>query len=759
MPVSSESHATTKTALQEYTRYAKYARYSPKHKRRETWEEQVDRVFDMHTSFMAAKGCLDEMKPHIDNAKRYVMDQYVLGSQRALQFGGIPILTKHARMFNCSATYCDRPRFFQEAMWMLLCGTGVGFSVQKHHVDYLPEIQPLTGKKTTYTVADSIEGWSDAVGALVNSYMRSDKQFERVYGRPVQFDFSKVRPKGASVSWGGKAPGPAGLETALTNAEAIFAGAVGRKLRPIEAYDIMMHLSDAVLSGGVRRSATICLFSFDDEEMLNAKTGDWYYKNPQRGRSNNSVVLVRNQVTKEQFKNIMKSVESFGEPGFVWTDNTEQLYNPCVEIGLFGYWKDDGSQRWKDEAAAAYRVHPEYGISGWQVCNLCEINVAKCTNPALFLDTCKAAAIIGTMQAAYDYLEYLGYVSHKIIAEEALLGVSMTGMMDNPDVAFSVELQREGATRIREVNAEIAKLIGINPSARVTCVKPAGTTSLLLGTSSGIHPAHARNYIRRIQANDLEFPANHYRKINPLSVEKSVWNPNGTDLIVAFPVEVSPAAQLKRDFNAVALLSLVQRTQQNWVEYGTNKERCVVPWVRHNVSNTITIKPDEWDSVGDYIYENRQWFAGISLLQSSGDKDYPQAPFMEILMPSELIAKYGDGAMFASGLIVDGLHAFGGNLWQACDAALGIFTIPEDESGFRAKVDWVRRVKQYADRYIGGNLRDATYLLKDVSNYKLWCDLKRTHRTIDWSAVEEQSFEVELNTTGAQACAGGKCEL
>jgi ribonucleoside-diphosphate reductase alpha chain len=642
------------SALQEYTFNSKYARYLPEKKRRETWNEAVDRVKEMHLRRYP------QITEEINWAFEQVRQKRVLGSQRALQFGGKAIEKNHARIFNCIASYADRLRFFQESFWLLLCGCGVGFSVQTHHINKLPGfsnkwLDKSKKSRKIYAIQDSIEGWADALGVLLSSYFGGG-DFPEYEGYEILFDYSLIRPEGAILrSSSGKAPGPMPLRKALEKIRELLDQCLSRgqeTLRSIDAYDIVMHASDAVLSGGVRRSATICVFSPDDELMAKAKTGNWFTENPQRGRSNNSALLLRNKTTKEDFNKLMSYVKEFGEPGFLWADSTELMVNPCVEIGL-------------------YPVDVETGETGWEACNLCEINGKKCKTPEDFKIAAKAAAIIGTCQAGYTDLFYLGPISKKIIERESLLGVSITGMMDNPDIIFNPSLQRETAKLILDVNQQIAEKIGIKPTARATCVKPSGTTSCLLGTASGIHAHHANLYIRRTQGNYLEAPLKYFKSINPLAVEKSVWSANGTDEVIAFCIEVPKGAKTKNDIDALTLLEHVKLTQENWVAAGTVKERCVAPWLVHNVSNTITVRPDEWQSVTDYIYENRKFFAGISLLPITGDKDYPQAPFTAIYTPSQLVKMYGDASVMASGLIVDGLHAFDNNLWEACDAVLG----------------------------------------------------------------------------------------
>lgn len=356
---------------------------------------------------------------------------------------------------NCSSTYADRPRFFQEAMYLLLCGCGVGFSVQKHHVAKLPKItkpDPLDSK--VYVVEDSIEGWSDAVGVLLSSYLVDSQEFPEYAGKTVHFDFSKIRPRGAFITGGFKAPGPDGLNRSLEKCRELLSREVkdGGKvdLRPIVVYDFVMHSADAVLSGGIRRAATICIFSKDDEEMLTAKTGNWFIENPQRGRSNNSALLIRNELTREEWADIMRNVKEFGEPGFIFADFLEALFNPCVEIGMMGY--------------------TESGESGWQKCNLVELSGTACTSREALMKAAYAGAILGTLQAGYTNFTYLTQASREITEREALLGVSITGWMTNPDVLFNVDNMRDAAHLVKEVNRKVAKLIGINQAARCTTV-------------------------------------------------------------------------------------------------------------------------------------------------------------------------------------------------------------------------------------------------------------------------------------------------
>lgn len=747
-------------SLQELKKYVfrgKYSSYNPEKKRRETWVECVSRSETMMLRKYADKNIDDIIVKAYGAAKR----KEVLGAQRALQFAGPAIEIKNARLYNCSSTYADRPRFFQEAMYLLLCGCGVGFSVQEHHVAKLPKLVKELDGRAKYSIPDTIEGWSDAIGILVNSYLAGG-EYE---GKIVDFDYSKIRPAGSKLSYTtGKAPGPEPLKNAIAKIRKLLNLAIAEKqekLRPIQVYDIVMHSSDAVLAGGVRRSATICLFSPEDNEMLTAKTGNWFNENPQRGRSNNSVVLLRGSTTKEKFDEIIQNVKECGEPGFVWVDSLESAFNPCVEINFWCYDIVDEKKfrKWQEENGVYAKVdcQPEkIGLaSGWEFCNLSTINGAKAVTEELFLAACTEAAVIGTLQAGFTDFPYLGVHTENIVRREALLGVSITGVMENPDICLNAEIQRKGATLILKVNEEIAKLIGINPAARGTCIKPEGTTSCILGTSSGIHPHHALRYFRLIQATKLEPLYQYFKQLNHDACEHSVWSANDSDDVISFCVSVPAGSKTKNQLKAVELLGYVKETQKNWVTYGRVIDRCTQPWLNHNVSNTITIRPTEWEEVRDFIYDNREYFCGISLLPESGDKDYPQAPFTTVYTPKEMISHYGDGAMFVSGLIETSLELYDDNLWAACDVLNGI----NGKISGSAKKDWHKRCKSFADKYLAGDLKKLTYLFKDVYNWKKWLDLNRVYKPVDYDLFFEQEDDVEINFQADSACSGGSCSI
>lgn len=1019
--------------MADYVFYAKYAKYNTQKGRRETWVETIDRVFKMHSDHLKkilnTETLDEELLDYMDMAKLYMRQKRVLGSQRALQFGGDPILKHSEKIFNCSALYIDKARSFQEVLYILLCGCGSGFSVQKHHIAKLPNIKKHEpGKPVRWVINDSIEGWADALGVLMQSYFEDPlaiKDFKDCGNlrTGIEFDFSHIRPEGAIINGGFIAPGPKGLQQALIKIQDVIERRLANnenRLHPIDAYDILMHSSDAVLSGGVRRAACIALFSKDDDEMMKAKTGEWLRDNPQRGRSNNSVIINRNQCTKDEFKEIIENIKQFGEPGFVFVNDFETLVNPCLPswstlltsdglrelkdikvgdeiwsktgwtkvvkkwstgikdvwsyqtsagtlyctenhrllqngekveakncksidafcygpelindvdiqyfldgicIGSFtpniddnGYMNvlltedqvtelsdvverypelfhktksscvneytiktslvplefyDPGSSeipsrivtasiknvnsfmqgyyfinskakssitalskancnclqmmlsamgvlstskltKVKDVDIYTIDIRPQsessdtfdilekskvsteevfditvdnnshtfwcngFDISncceisfnchdaitnetGVSFCNLCEINIKKCKTEEDFYSACKAAAVIGTIQASYTDFSYLSEATKNIVKKESLLGVSMTGMMDSPEIAFDPAIQRKGSKIIKKINEQVAKLININPCARATCVKPSGSASLLLGSSSGIHPQYARRYIRRIQANVNEFPLKYFESKNPLAVETSVWSNTGTDKNIMFTCDVPAGSITKNQLSAIELLEKVKLTQQNWVEAGTTPERSITSYLRHNVSNTISVKPEEWEDVTNYLYNNKNYFTGVSLLSVFGDKDFPQAPITAIYTAPEIAKQYGNAAMFASGLIVHAQEAFNNNLWKACNCANGLDSHDKDNPN---QCKWMERIDKFAKRYFDGDIKRATYLLKDVDNLKLWTDLNRTTIDVDWSEVkEEDPYMLAINTTTAAACAGGKCEL
>ncbi len=647
--------------LGDYIAMAKYARYRPELKRRETFPEAADRVREMH--FTHFHGKIDARTPEklpsdladlagdaapqllatLGNKRLYdiiemvfdkVAKKEVLPSMRSMQFGGEAILKNHSRMFNCSFANVDRVEFFREYLFLLLSGCGVGFSVQKHHVAQLPSLPARPNEYDLpvwhYDIADTIEGWADAIHALFQSFYE---------GKKIEFNYSLIRSRGLPLKTsGGKAPGHLPLKRALNNVEGILSQASGRALRPIEVYDINMYLAKAVLAGGIRRSATICLFSPDDEEMMNAKTGNWFEKYPHRSASNNSAVLARAEDNRAHFKKLFKAQKEFGEPGFFFCDHPDAGCNPCAEINLLPIvdWELSGEEvsklfawGYKGDLPGTTR------LSGFQMCNLTTINGRMATTVEAFFEGCIAATVIGTLQAAYTDMPYLGPVTRLINEHDALLGVSICGFMDNPNILFDADILTRGASLCRATNRLIAQLIGIRPAAKLTTCKPEGTASLILNAASGIHPHHARHYFRRVQANRKEPIYSFFKQHNPQMTEASVYNPD-TDDVITFPVEATPQAILRKDISALQFLQLVELVQQSWVIPGGDPESRS-PNLHHNVSNTCTVNPTEWNDVEEFIWDHRESFTGISLLQDAGDKVYAQAPREEVATESDVI--------------------------------------------------------------------------------------------------------------------------
>lgn len=1087
--------------------YVFLSKYSQTHNGvKETWDEAVNRVMTMHWNRykeIVNEADMPEFERLFGFAEKLYHQQHILGAQRALQYGGELMLEKHARFYNCSSTYIDRVEVFEEIMYLLLCGAGTGYSVQRIHTDQLPIPKGFNPKleKKVFVIPDTIEGWAEAAGELIEAYY---------YGRAeVLFDYSQIRPKGAYIRGGFRAPGPEPLHEALDKVRSLLCKVQKRKLRPFELHYIICVLANSVVTGGVRRSAMISIFDADDVEMAGCKVGAWISTHPELCRSNNSAAILPN-TPKETFDMIYEFTRKFGEPGFVFIDSTNFVYNPCftgetlvavadgrnavsikelaeknTEFLVYsGKWVDKAgrsSKRWKPEIKKAtafktgdkevvevtlsdgtkfkctpehklaltdgtyleackcvgkeiqpfftikekyrticsrsngyarqYRMiweyvngavpegfdidhiendkgdfienlhllerglHQEksaseklgennpmfrrkdmkayshnmsisttlekngrykgltnkelYGIakkvhenggyiscancnkldsrfpknlsknrfggkienlrnlvlsgqpyaeevdereyikpekqlikisvkvesvvacgvepvydltvednhnfyiitkgdenyenctgvlvhncgevgmypriqdengawkSGWGFCNLSEINGGKIQTEQDFYDACVGASVICTLQAGYTNFKVLQPWSQKIAERDALIGVGITGLCENPDLLFDPIIQRKGAMLVKETNQKIARMIGINSAARCTVVKPSGNSSQLLGTLSGITPGHARHYIRHIQAADTEQAVQLWEKINPNCVEPSAWNPT-REKVLAFPVTLPEGAILKQNLSAIEFLKFVLITKQNWIEYGTNFDHPSTkenPTLRMNVSNTCTVKPDEWDEVREFLWEHRGEFGGISLLSSFGDLDYPQAPYTEVLDEVELAERYGAGAILSSGLIVDAADVFK-DVWEGCNAATGLapnlltltdadiakyitdnikdgkFLVDIDGVCFSdvncvidylkrrivKRLEWVRRFNSFADKYMEGDRLKTAYCLKHVNAFHKWQLICRM-KPVDYSWIVWEEPLKQAGSEIATACAGGACEF
>lgn len=632
--------------LAKFTIISKYAKYLPEKQRRETWKETVERCRDMHLrkyNFLE-QDRLDKITEVFEAVKR----KEVAPSMRSLQFGGEAIERKNARMFNCSVVHVNNPRALQKAFWLLLCGCGVGLGFTEKYVSEFPKLsQGAKRKEITYKVEDTIEGWADSIRVLMDSYLE-DTEFSNT---EIKFDYSQIRPKGAPLSIGGKAPGPDGLSQCHTLVKRLLNNRVKEGfLRSIDLYDIAMHCSDAVLSGGIRRSATIALFSLEDSLMMGAKTDitvdsfvgnlygqtfigkvkydgksvnvtlsdydyqklikdnlvSWHIVEPQRARSNNSVILNRKEIGEEEFYKIFNSTKQFGEPGFVFVDDNDSLFNPCAEIGFIPVMD---------------------GEPAVQFCNLSIINGNKINLKRELMQAVENATIIGTLQAGYTNFEYLDEGDRKITEEEALLGVSILGFLSNPEILTDPEILREASELAVKVNEEWSEAIGINKASRVTCVKPDGNSAAALESPfSGIHPAHSEAYYRRVQVNTDENTYKHFKNFNPQLCEPSVWSANKTDDVIMFPIKIESGIT-KKQLSAIDHLNIIKVVQENWVNGGQKNNR---KKVSNSVSCTVLVKPEEWGEVARFLFENREYFSTVSLLADNGDKVYAQAPYESI---------------------------------------------------------------------------------------------------------------------------------
>lgn len=944
--------------------YLDYSQYDDSLERYLTYEESVDEVYKTHCEkYSEQLSNNPELMDLMDFAFDKYRNKYFLGSNRALQWSGAPLLKHEIKMYNCVSGPLDKPSKFGDIMYMLLGGCGVGFSVQRHHIEKLPDITNIRMRgMTDYVVEDSIEGWAKSAYALVSSYFKGSE----LEGHNLRFDYSKIRDKDTLIAGRFKAPGPEGLRRAHQRIVEILERARSRtdhRLKPIEAYDIVMHIADAVISGGVRRSATICMFSKDDEDMRKAKTGNWFVENPQRARSNNSMVIKRDEITLEELKSYIYHIKQYGEPGIILVDDYDVTYNPCftedekvlcniesedmplfytmkelsemtakgIEFKAQGAKYNTSTNKWErgwydakafktgkrvigtlylldenkneyfvqctpnhkfalgngeyiearylhntevvssdglkhiaeffvyddrneeedvydlnvpetsnfyvmcedqyDDAKyceilvhncveiGMYAYHKKTQESGWQGCNLVEINGKKITTKEIYFEVCKAAAILATLQAGYtNFEEYLGKVTKEIFEQEALIGVSVTGWLTNPSVLLNPEVQRKGAEIVKYWNKKVAAMLGINPSARCTTSKPSGNSSVLLELIGypGVKASHADKFFRSMQINKDSSVAKLLAKELPDILEESVWSSTKSDYVISLPIESESddLAITDEEMRNIAALSVVKTIQDNWIKYGKDIDLCVNKTASHNVSNTISVDEGRWEECIEYIFDNKESFTGISMLSATGDMDYCQAPYTTIKTPSQLISEFGDGAILASGLIVDGLHAFDNNFWLACDSAMGygidVESLKEDTEKLKQdieyanriiidydideldcvcdkedrfcvkcyydtnlksemninikkaelKLDWIKRFKKFANNYMQGDLKRTSYLMKYVYTWHKYVRIKRAlmnKAEIDWSKLEHS--EISADTMGASSCAGGACEV
>ncbi|MFM8337502.1 MAG: recombinase [Opitutaceae bacterium] len=636
-PATRSTSATRRAVVADYVFAARYARPLRNAQRLETFTEAVARVRTMHLVHFAARlgrrtparvpreirflAAADNrliaeslggrtLREIIDAAFAAAAEKRVLPSLRSLQNGGPTLLRNHAQMFNCAFANVDRVEFFRGYLFMLLCGCGVGFSVQRLHVARLPALPARThGPARRHRIVDTPRGWGNALHALLAAAFT---------GRRILFS-------------GGAPVGRRELRRALARVARILRGAAGRRLQPIEIYDIAMFVAAAARAPGDRRAATICLFSADDREMVRAKSGRWLDLNPQRAASNISAVISRGRTGEGDFSRVLQASRKFGEPGLFLCDHPDDGCNPCGEIGFVPVidWRLSRAER-NRLGNRARRGR----LSGFQICNLTTINGAAVHSAEEFLRACVSATVIGTLQAAYTRIAYLGPVSRVLNEHDALLGVSICGMMDNPELLLNPRLLRRGARLCRATNLLVARLIGIRPAARITTCKPEGSASLLLGSAPGIHPYHARRFFRRIVTGRNEPAYACFRSANPELTAPSLLRPK-TDDVITFPGEAPPGAMTRGDFRAVDFLRLVLLVRRNWIVPGTNPASRSAD-IYHNVSHTCTVRPDEWDNVRAFLWRHRRSFSGVALLPETGERAYPQAPLTAVRSAAEL---------------------------------------------------------------------------------------------------------------------------
>ena len=909
-------------SLKDYVFMSRYSK--PVGSSKETYSDAVNRVMQMHMDYLEPK-VSEENKDKFNSlflkAYEAYHNQDMIGAQRSLQFGGEGLLKHHARLLNCTGTFCDRLEVFSHIMYLSLCGCGVGYHIHPIHTDKLPKVKGVDkSKKELYIIGDSIEGWADAVDKVIQSHFNNKPK--------VEFDFSKIRPKGAPISGGFLAPGSAPLEKCLDILNDILSKSSGRKLRPFECHLLICTIADAVVSGGVRRSALICLFDIDDEEMMNCKTGNWFINYPQLARANNSAVLLPD-TSKDKYERVFQSAKEYGEPGFAFMPNLYQSTNPCFsgdskllttegyktfkELDgkdfsiINAYGKVSESRVWKSGNKDTIMLYGSKGVNpvaictpdhlfmtvdgkeleakdlkgekikvpdfpendfydeskkksglyissikkgdkidvydfedpedhwgivnglqahncfeigmfptlepnnpkktSFSVCNLVDINGGRVKTEEDFYKFCESAAILCTFQTAYTDFPYVGKVMEEIVRRDALVGVGITGMASNPDVLFNQDVLAKGAEIVKKTNKEVASIIGINPAARTCCIKPSGNASQMLATSSGIHPFHSKRYIRNVQGNAQEQSVKIFESENPLAVEKSIYGTD--DKILSFRVEYSDNVLQKEDLTAVDFMNIVKDVQSGWIKGGTNHEHPVyseykeMKGIEHNVSNTITVLDNEWETVKTFLWDNKDSFCGVSFLRGGGDLDYKQSPYIKVLDEVELAEEYGSAAILAGGFIVDGIRVFG-DLYDACDIAISELTgnpkmysrdisvtkesiseilknnlddklqfmydhegviltdVNAVSSALRKKEQeqrsWIDRFDRFSKKYLSGDYEKTSECLKRVSMYHRWQQLNQS-KEIDWASYEWNNAGIDADTIAGQACFGGKCEV
>lgn len=726
--------------------------------RYETWEDAAMDIIQGHRIKYNYNPLLE---PYLNSAFESLRDMGIAASQRNLQYRYPQIMRSNLRMYNCTSTHAMRNTVFQEVFYLALNGCGVGVGLLKPFVKNISRIQKRVLGTKTFLIEDSIEGWANALGVLMSSYFVDKHPFPEYAGYEIKFDGSQVREKGTFISGGFKAPGYEPLKTALEKIERLLEDWIDREgweLRPIAVGDIICHASNAVLSGGVRRAALDFIVDPNDEEMIMSKTGNWYSTNKQRERTNNSVILIRKLVQKEQFERIVNLNNSgMNDIGFCFANSWFDMFNPCFEISKLPilYFGDLSKIDYEDVEEFTRVNEKLFGVQG---CNLNEIIAEKCKDLNTFLRYCKDAATLGTTQAGYTSLPYLGEISEKIFEREALLGVSIIGWMNNPKL-FNPEWLRKGAEVVKKTNKEVAAIIGINQSARTTCVKPGGNSEAIYMTVGGMRAEEARRSFRIMQINKENTVAKWMAENMPFMIEESVHSDSGTDYVIYVPVTVPETAILKNDILGVKHLEYIKLVQENWVIPGTNEELCAYKGINHNVSCTVNVEGDI-QPVIDYIWEYKEDFTAISFLGNFSSREFNQAPLTEIVPMEDIVSKYGVGAMFAAGLIVDGLHAFNDDLWTACKLVKNKdIPLSGDRYIQFERKEWIRRAKKFAKNYFKGDVDRMISCLKDVHILHKWETVTKQFKHVDLSKILTKPEYKDVSDFAAMSCSGGACTI
>jgi len=755
--------------LSDLKLYSDFLEWDESLNRYETWEEACKKVFNTHREkYKHEIKQTPEIIEYINKAEELYRDKKFLTSQRSLQFRGKHMFQHNFKMYNCVVMMADKASFLGNAFYLMLCGCGVGVNMLLPFINRLPKIKKRNKGVKSYIVKDSIEGWAEAAHILITSYLDSKpiKGCEEYQGYEIKFDFSNIRPKGARVAGKYKAPGPQGIKQSFEKIEYLlekYVESTAKTFKSIIAYDIFMHLANAVLSGGIRRAACSIMISPEDTELLNAKTGNWREHNKQRERSNNSVALLRNQFSYDELYNLIKLNQGISDIGFVFINNIYEVLNPCFEIHFsplhFDYNNKEIVRRVME---SDINLLDEPGFTtAIQGCNLTEINGSLCKDKKSFLEACVGASITGTLQAGFTDFNYIKEIlneSIEVTEKEALLGVSVTGWTNQPWL-FDENVLKEGSQLVLDTNLKLSKLLGINPTARATTVKPSGNASVILGCGSGIHPEHSESYFRVMQLNKETETAKWLEKNAPFLIEEGVYSDTNSDWAVFVPIKNEKGTLYKDDLKGIKHLELIKLVQNSWVREGKVEERCIIPTLCHNVSNTVII--DDYEEISKYLFKEQNHFTAVSFLSMFGDKDWNQAPNTSVLTFDEIIGKYGKGSLFASGLIVDGLHYFNNNLWEACDLVLNPnLPIYGTRTQVMLKKMWVKAAKRFASNYFKRDLNKMVYCLKDIHLRHKWEEINRKLKPINFIEILTEPSYIEIDTMGAAACHGEiGCEI